>query len=297
MLNFLKSESRRSRIIGWLGLLLSVGALQSCSAIRLAYNNLPEVSYWWLDNYLDFSDAQTTRVRSELTKLHAWHRQSELPRTAELLKKWQPMLAKPMPAQQACSVFDELSNLLAPTLAQAEPAAAALLASLSEAQIKHWQERLNKNNAEYKENFGTADQPKAMEKRLKSSTERFENLYGALEDAQLAALKARLLQSGYAFDKSYSERLQRQKEMLQTVRKIAGDKLSSAKAQALLHAYLERSFEPASALDPAYSARQRQEACDTFADVHNAASAEQRSRAVKRLAAYERDARELSAAQ
>ena len=54
------------RIIGALGLAL---ALAGCSAIKLAYNNLPEVSYWWLDRYVDFTEGQSQQVREELSRL------------------------------------------------------------------------------------------------------------------------------------------------------------------------------------------------------------------------------------
>ena len=52
------------RIIGVLVLAASLGA---CSTVRLAYNNLPELAYWWLDDYLDFTGAQSLRVREELS--------------------------------------------------------------------------------------------------------------------------------------------------------------------------------------------------------------------------------------
>jgi hypothetical protein len=32
--------------------------LTGCSAVRLGYNKLPEIASWWLDSYIDFSDAQ-----------------------------------------------------------------------------------------------------------------------------------------------------------------------------------------------------------------------------------------------
>ena len=45
-------------------LLLWVLLLQACSAVRLAYSQVPQLAYWQLDRYLDLSDAQTDRVRS-----------------------------------------------------------------------------------------------------------------------------------------------------------------------------------------------------------------------------------------
>ncbi len=54
---------RLGRIICLLGL---AAALAACSAIKLGYNNIDDVAYWWLDSYVDFSDEQTPRVREDL---------------------------------------------------------------------------------------------------------------------------------------------------------------------------------------------------------------------------------------
>ena len=61
-----------------------------CSAVRLGYNKLPEIASWWLDGYIDFSDAQGSQAKAALQKLQAWHRKEELPALAELLSKLSP---------------------------------------------------------------------------------------------------------------------------------------------------------------------------------------------------------------
>ena len=50
-----------------IGCALVLGAaLVGCSAVKLAYNNLPEFGYWWLDSYVDFNGAQSPRVKEQL---------------------------------------------------------------------------------------------------------------------------------------------------------------------------------------------------------------------------------------
>jgi hypothetical protein len=56
-----------------------VAGLAACSAIKLGYNNLDEIAYWWLDSYVDFTDDQAPRAREDLARLHWWHRNEELP--------------------------------------------------------------------------------------------------------------------------------------------------------------------------------------------------------------------------
>src|SRR5882724_11445070 len=69
------TASRLGRIIGLLAL---ATALAGCSAIKLGYNNLDHLAYWWLDSYVDFSGEQGTQVRENLAQLHQWHRTEEL---------------------------------------------------------------------------------------------------------------------------------------------------------------------------------------------------------------------------
>src|SRR6185295_17419252 len=92
--------AKLARIIGVLAL---GAALAACSAVKLAYNNLPEVGYWWLDGYVDFDDAQTPRVREELRQLLAWHRRDELPKIADLLQQAQALAPADLTPAQACA--------------------------------------------------------------------------------------------------------------------------------------------------------------------------------------------------
>jgi len=76
-------------IIGALLLALLALALPGCSAVKLGYNNAPEITYWWLDSYLDFGDSQPAKVRGDLIAMQAWHRQTELPAWVSTLETMQ----------------------------------------------------------------------------------------------------------------------------------------------------------------------------------------------------------------
>lgn len=57
-------------------LFLSVSA---CSS-KLAYNNLDWLSYWYVSDYIDLTDDQSTAVKDRLRVIHQWHRRDQLPR-------------------------------------------------------------------------------------------------------------------------------------------------------------------------------------------------------------------------
>ena len=56
----------RALVLGLLSLVL-VG----CSALRLAYNQAPSLSYWWIDGYADLNEAQTGQMRRDIDAFFA----------------------------------------------------------------------------------------------------------------------------------------------------------------------------------------------------------------------------------
>ena len=85
-------------------------SLSGCSAIKLGYNQLPEISSWWLDNYVNFIDNQSTQAKQALKKLQAWHRKEELPLVVDLLVQAQSMASNNVSPQQACEVWGKLEK-------------------------------------------------------------------------------------------------------------------------------------------------------------------------------------------
>jgi hypothetical protein len=75
----------RSVIIG-VALALTT-LLSGCGAMRLAYNQAPDLGYWWLDKYIDFNDEQTPRVRDAIASWFRWNRSTQLPDYAQWLDK------------------------------------------------------------------------------------------------------------------------------------------------------------------------------------------------------------------
>ena len=74
----------------------------------------------------------------------------------------------------------------------------------------------------------------------------------------------------------------------------ATPKPGASDAKTALRAYMERTINSPNPMYRAYSEKIILESCTLFAQLHNSTTPEQRARAVRRLAAYERDARELN---
>jgi hypothetical protein len=276
-----------------LALALSL-ALGGCSAIKLGYNTLPDLTWWWLDGYADFTDAQRAPVRGEIARLHVWHRQQELPRIAELLARTEQLAPGDISADDACAVVREMRERLAAVAERAEPGVAAIAVTLNGRQLRHLERKFRSNNESF---FKEAIEPPAEQqqaRRFEQMLERVEMIYGRLDEPQRAVLRQGIAGSAYQPGRILADRQRRQQDLVQTLRRITRPDVTPADARAQLRAGLERAQHSS---DLAYRAWQEglvQEGCRIFAAVHQSTTPAQRDQAVRRLRAYQRDLRELA---
>jgi len=282
-----------ARIIGVMALLAVLGA---CSAIRLAYNNLPELSYWWLDGYLDFDGSQTPKVRDELAQLLDWHRRNELPKIAALLQEAEGLAPGEITPAQACAMTDRIRDRLLAVSERAEPAGTELLLSLSDAQLQQLERKYAKNNADYRKDWLDRSPARVQEKRYDQFLDRFEDFYGRLSPEQRELLRQQVAQSVFDPKLQDVERRKRQQEALVLLRGFVANRTPPAEARAALHGYLQRIADPPPGPWREQQQALLQEGCRNLAALHNGTSAAQRAQAVKRLQAYREDLRQLAGA-
>lgn len=288
---------RYTRIIGVLAMLALVGLLQACSGMKIIYNQSPKLAYWYLDSHLDFSGAQSLQARDELAKLQAWHRQNELPGYIAALQKLQQKLPADMDADAVCALVTDARNKLTTLTERAEPAAAALAATLSAAQLAHLERHFAKDNARYQDEFLNAATRERRDRRYKRTVSRAEMLYGRLDDAQLAVIGQRMDQSSFDAERSHAETLRRQSDTLQTLQRLIAEPASPDSATAAIRGLLERTWNSPNSADRGYRAQLTQESCQTLAAIHNSTTPAQRGQAIQTLRRYERELTALSSAQ
>ncbi len=267
--------------------------------MKLAYNNAPDLGYWWIDGYADLGESQSLKVKEEMGRLHQWHRSNELVKIADLLQKTRQLASADTTPEQVCGLFADSRRRVDAVVAQAEPAVIEVAMSLSAAQVAHVEAKFAKANTEWQDDWLAGTPAERQAKRLKSAVERSEQFYGSLEERQLAVLRHAITTSDFNPALSYAERLRRQRDMLQALRQFSlaspGARPTAAQATAALRAILERSITSPNLVYRAYADKAIIDSCKTFAQLHNSTTPEQRERAARRLAAYERDARELAA--
>ncbi len=282
---------RACRIIGLLLALL----LSGCSAVRLGYNQAPELGYWWLDSYFDFTETQTSRVRTDLATLQAWHRSNELPIYLGLLDKVQRLTPANVTPDQLCELYTEFLPRLSVTVDQAEPTLSAVTLMLKPEQLAHLARQLDKRNETWREEWldGTPGERRA--RHVKRLVDRAESLYGRLDAAQRAGLRESVATSQYDAELSYRESQRRHTDTLQTLRLIQSGGLGAERNRLEARGLLDRSINSP---DPIYRSHQNkliQENCRTYAALHNSTTTSQRSKALETLKGYETDLRALMA--
>ena len=263
--------------------------LQGCSTVKLAYNQVPHLAHWKLNSYLDLSDAQTERVRDELGDLHQWHREKMLPRHAELMQKVQQQLPSTLSPDQACSMYGEMRVQFDKVLSQAEPKLVWLASQLSDAQIRHLQKKQAESNADWKKEWVDVNPEKLHAQRFKQLLSRTETFYGSLQEPQKAALGAFISDSTFDPQRSYAERLRRQKDLVQVLQKIAEDRTNTELTRTLLRGYIARFNASPDAVYQRYAKALVEEGCEGFSRMHNAMTATQKLKAVQSVQGYEQD--------
>jgi Family of unknown function (DUF6279) len=275
--------------------MLALMLLCACSAMKVAYNQAPDLAYWWLDGYFDLNEQQTPKARDALAKLLAWHRSSELPKVAMWLQKGQALTPGEISSAQACDMWEDTRTLYFAIVERALPAAAELAPTLTPEQLAQLQRKYQKSNDEYTRDYIAGNATQRSAKRLKQAIERSEMLYGKLEAAQIAAIEQAISASSFDAAISFKERQQRQKESLEMLTSLAAAKASPASALTTLRAYVARTSGSPDPTYRAYSDKMRKESCDAFAAVHASTTAAQRAKAAQTLKGYEQDVRTLAA--
>ena len=191
-------------------------------------------------------------------------------------------------------MFDQLRSALDATLDPAHWTLLWLAGDLSEEQLRHLERKQAITDVDWKKEWVSTTPAKLLDLRFEQALERSEMLYGSLDAPQKAALRAGLLSSSFDPARNYAERLRREQDLRQVLRKIRDGQLAGEPARGLLTAYMTRALAPP---DPAYQRYVQtliREGCTAFARLHNATTPAQRARAAQTLAAYERDFRMLA---
>jgi hypothetical protein len=283
-----------------IALLALTGLLVACSAVKTVYSQAPDLAYWYLDGYVDFNGAQSLQVKTGLTRVQAWHRQTQLPTYIDILQKLQERAPANISATEACDIVADVRGKLLAVSVQMEPTAAEVVTTISVSQIQQMESKFARNNADFRDEFLEGSPQERRSKRVKKAVKRAEMLYGALQEEQLAAIAQSIDRSRFNPELTFGEWQRRQQDVLKTVRSVSAALPAPANQTApekIRHAIRGLIDRTAESPDPGYRSYAKaltEQSCQQFADFHNKTTPTQRKKAVETLKAYEEDFRNLS---
>ena len=270
--------------------------LGGCSAVRLGYTQGPMLGGWWLDGYFDFNATQKPVVQQGLAEWFDWHRSTQLPVYADELARLRAALGQPsLSAAQVCEWPQRAEAWLQAGLEQALPVMARVAPTLSPAQLRHFQHKLDERNDTFLREEVQADEAERRDKRLAGWRKRYEDLYGALTPPQLRLLEEAAGRIAPDPKRREAEHLARQRELLAV---LAGRPATPEAVQQALAAPLRPGLVWdgwGSAAWQAERRQQRQAHCELFARLHQQSTPAQREHAQRWLGGWEQDMRRLAA--
>lgn len=268
--------------------------LGACSMVRMGYDQMPTITYWWLDSYLDFTDNQEAQVKNDLREIHQWHRTAQLPEYADILAAIGARTPDNADPAAACNDIDKVLAGLDVLAAHVAPYLARLARQLSQDQLTHLRKTFAEHDETWREKWIEPSAEELAEERYEDWLGRADSFYGDISDEQKTFMKSAIARSIFDPKVSWEQRQGRQQDILATLGRIAETRASQHEAEAEISALLDRSLH---SRDPAYRAmfdKLRAESCANLAGLHQLTTQRQRLRAQEKLAGYERDFRVLS---
>ncbi|MBI3396323.1 MAG: hypothetical protein HY042_10850 [Spirochaetia bacterium] len=182
---------KKGTLLRWIAALVGVGiaaaVFPACSniAYKLAYQSADRLLLNRVDSYFDPTPEQRSFLEKRIAEHLAWHRAEELPRYATSLSLLKTRALEGVTPAKTDWFFAETDDAWKRTFARLFPDFAAFLATLSDAQIDRFYNRMQKENAELEEYLALPADKRAAEREKKTLTF-IEDWCGTLNDAQRA---------------------------------------------------------------------------------------------------------------
>lgn len=234
---------RYGAFAAWTGIFLIASLMLGCSAARLGYSNGETVSYWWLDNYVDFETDQKPWIKKQLADLFAWHRSTQLKGYVQLLTRAQSRIHGNISEAELRTDYDDLKKRILILTDKALPQMAELALSLQPHQIANIEKKFASNNDKYRKDYLRGDIEQRQRFRYKKALKQAEYWFGgfSVQQEQLirAASDARPLNNELVM----ADRLQRQAALIALLKKIQAEKPGRDATMAILKDYINGTMD------------------------------------------------------
>ncbi len=217
--------------------------LLGCSAARLGYSNGEMISYWWLDSYVDFDDAQKPWVKSHIDQVFAWHRKTQLKEYVRLIGRTQHRDLGTVTAADLMGDYKDAKTRVLLIADRAAPELADLALSLNVEQIANIEKKFSKSNDRFRKEYLHGDTEARQEFRYKKVLKQAEYWFGNFSKEQEEKIRAASDARPLNNDMLMLERVHRQQELIALLKKIQAEKPGKAATTAMLKTFVVASVD------------------------------------------------------
>ena len=272
--------------------LMLVALVAACSFTRFGYNQADTIVSWMVNDYFDLDAQQKQDFQKRFDHLYSWHRHEQLPEYAGFMKTARARVQHGLTREDVLWFVDNLRSRVRMTARKAGPDAAALLATITPAQIENLQRKWDKDNAKYVKEHkvkGTPDERNEAEARR--MVKHFKEWLTPLNSDQENRVVALVRELPQIEQFRYAERLRRQKEFMNVLAQRGEDRerFTARVTDWLANWDKGRSAEDQKRLDAWWAKR-----ADVFVAMERMMTAEQRAVALQRMQNYIEDFTQLA---
>ncbi|HEY5801412.1 MAG TPA: DUF6279 family lipoprotein [Burkholderiaceae bacterium] len=218
--------------------------LAACSAIKLTYNNADTLAYWWLNGYIDIASEQKGLVRTEIGGYLQWHRQSQLPEYARLLREGQKRIAGNPTKADFLADFDLARKQGEIALLQAAPALADIALSMRPQQLARLEKKFASNNDDFRKKHMRGDLEKRLKNRYKRSLEQYEFWFGRFSREQEEQIRRASDARPMEEELVLAGRMERQARIVAMVRKFMQERPPREQVVATITQFAQEASAP-----------------------------------------------------
>ncbi len=152
-------------------IILTCGLLLFGCSTKLTYNFLDWWIAWNVRSYVSLEQEQRRDLKHHIQRFHRWHRSRELPRYSMLLTEIKQRLQRgPIEEAEVRDYTHRVVDLWDESVARLLEPGTALLAGLSDAQVKQFVESLVRELDSYREDYLDLSPAKIRKQRIKRMT-------------------------------------------------------------------------------------------------------------------------------
>jgi len=174
---------RRARFRFAIAGALAAVLLGGC-VVRVVYNQLDWLALWYVEDYFDLDPAQERLAREMIDRTIAWHRETQLPRYADLIRATLGGLQPPVQAGFVADRYAEVVTFWDDLMRQVAPDFSLLLQSLSDEQVEELFANLAEENRELEEDYSGIGRDERRAKQDKAILKAFRHFTGRLRPEQ-----------------------------------------------------------------------------------------------------------------